>query len=107
MEQIKKKKSKAVTFTLNDETLSMLAELAETNSNSQSYEVRRLIKDEYNKQYVTKYRKLFEGDETRIYFYAKEMTRKIKTLEEIDKEKAMKLKREFISRMHEFEDETN
>ena len=52
--QTNKKKSKAVTFTLNDETLKMLAELAEKNSNSQSYEVRRLIKDEYNKQYITK-----------------------------------------------------
>lgn len=51
MEQIKKKKSKAVTFTLNDETLSMLAELAEKNSNSQSYEVRRLIKDEYTRKF--------------------------------------------------------
>ena len=48
--QKKEKKSKAVTFTLNDETLSMLSELAEKNSNSQSYEVRRLIKDEYNRQ---------------------------------------------------------
>lgn len=27
----------------------MLSELAEINSNSQSYEVRRLIKDEYNR----------------------------------------------------------
>ena len=53
--QTNKKKSKAVTFTLNDETLKMLAELAEKNSNSQSYEVRRLIKDEYNKQYITKW----------------------------------------------------
>ncbi len=51
MEQTKKKKSKAVTFTLNDETLSMLAELAEKNSNSQSYEVRRLIKDEYTRKF--------------------------------------------------------
>jgi predicted transcriptional regulator len=51
MEQIKKKKSKAVTFTLNEETLSMLAELAEKNSNSQSYEVRRLIKDEYTRKF--------------------------------------------------------
>lgn len=50
MEKVtKKKNSKAVTFTLNDETLSMLSELAEINSNSQSYEVRRLIKDEYNR----------------------------------------------------------
>ena len=51
MEQIKKKKSKAVTFTLNEETLSMLAELAEKNSNSQSYEVRRLIKDEHTRKF--------------------------------------------------------
>ena len=51
MEQIKKKKSKAVTFTLNDESLYMLAELAETNSNSQSYEVRRLIKDEHTRKF--------------------------------------------------------
>lgn len=47
--QKKKKTSKAVTFTLNDESLSMLSELAEINSNSQSYEVRRLIKNEYNR----------------------------------------------------------
>ena len=51
MEEIKKKKSKAVTFTINDESLSMLAELAETNSNSQSYEVRRLIKDEHTRKF--------------------------------------------------------
>jgi len=51
MENSKKsKKSKAVTFTLNEETLTMLSELAEKNSNSQSYEVRRLIKDEYNRR---------------------------------------------------------
>lgn len=50
MSEVKKKKSsKAVTFTLNEETLSMLSELAEKNSNSQSYEVRRLIKNEYDK----------------------------------------------------------
>ena len=48
--QKKEKKSKAVTFTLNDETLSMLSEKDKKNSNSQSYEVRRLIKDEYNRQ---------------------------------------------------------
>ena len=41
MEQTKKKKSKAITFTLNVETLSRLAEVAEKNSNTQSYEVRR------------------------------------------------------------------
>lgn len=52
MENLKKKKnSKAVTFTLNDESLSMLGELAEINSNSQSYEIRRLIKDEYNRKF--------------------------------------------------------
>lgn len=41
------KASKAVTFTLTDAVLSMLKELADINSNSMSYEIRRLIKDEY------------------------------------------------------------
>lgn len=44
------KASKAVTFTLNDDTLKMLKELAERNSSSMSYEVRRLIRDEYRRQ---------------------------------------------------------
>jgi hypothetical protein len=43
------KASKAVTFTLNDDVLRMLKELAEKNSNSMSYEIRRLIKDEYSR----------------------------------------------------------
>ena len=43
------KKSKAVTFTLNDEILSILKKLAEKNSNSLSYEVRRLINEEYRR----------------------------------------------------------
>ena len=42
-----KSKKKTVTFTLNDEVLSMLKELAERNSSSMSYEVRRLVKNEY------------------------------------------------------------
>lgn len=45
------KKSKAVTFTLNNEVLQMLKELAEKNSNSLSYEIRRLIKDEHKREY--------------------------------------------------------
>ena len=40
------KKSKAVTFTLTDEIIAMLKELAERNSSSMSQEVRRLIIDE-------------------------------------------------------------
>lgn len=43
------KKSKAVTFTLNAEVLKTLKKLAEKNSNSLSYEVRRLIQDEYKR----------------------------------------------------------
>lgn len=43
------KASKAVTFTLTEKVLCMLKELADINSNSLSYEVRRLIKDEYTR----------------------------------------------------------
>lgn len=46
------KKSKAVTFTLNAEVLKTLKKLAEKNSNSLSYEVRRLIQDEYRRTTV-------------------------------------------------------
>jgi predicted transcriptional regulator len=46
------KASKAVTFTLNDDVLRMLKELAEKNSNSMSYEIRRLIKDEYSRTVI-------------------------------------------------------
>jgi predicted transcriptional regulator len=49
---VKDKSSKAVTFTLNDEILFMLKQLAEKNSNSMSYEVRRLVKDEYERAKV-------------------------------------------------------
>jgi predicted transcriptional regulator len=50
MEIKSKKASKTVSFTLNDDTLKMLKELAERNSNTMSYEVRRLIRDEYRRQ---------------------------------------------------------
>lgn len=43
------KPSKAVTFTLNDEVLAMLKELADLNSSSMSQEVRRLIRDEHER----------------------------------------------------------
>ena len=41
--------SKAIAFTLNDKVIAMLKEIAETNSSSMSYEVRRLIQDEYKR----------------------------------------------------------
>ena len=47
METKSNKASKAVTFTLTDAVLSMLKELADINSNSMSYEIRRLITNEY------------------------------------------------------------
>ena len=42
--------SKTVAFTLNEKVIQMLKYIAETNSNSMSYEIRRLIKNEYDKQ---------------------------------------------------------
>ena len=48
------KKSKAVTFTLNENILSILKDLAEKNSSSMSHEVRRLILNEQRKEEVDK-----------------------------------------------------
>ena len=45
----KTKKSKTVALTLTDKTVAMLKELAERNSSSMSYEVRRLVQNEYEK----------------------------------------------------------
>ena len=41
--------SKPVAFTLNDKVMAMLKDIAETNSSSMSYEVRRLIINEHNR----------------------------------------------------------
>lgn len=41
--------SKPVAFTLNDKVIAMLKDIAETNSSSMSYEIRRLIINEHNR----------------------------------------------------------
>jgi len=43
------KKSKTVAFTLNDDIMVKLTFIAETNSNSKSAEIRRLINEEYRR----------------------------------------------------------
>jgi hypothetical protein len=47
---MKEKSSKTVSFTLTNDILSMLKLLAEKHSNSMSYEIRRLVRDEYNRE---------------------------------------------------------
>jgi hypothetical protein len=41
--------SKTIAFTLNDKVIAMLKDIAETNSSSMSYEIRRLIINEHIK----------------------------------------------------------
>jgi len=41
--------SKTIAFTLNNKVIAMLKEIAETNSSSMSYEVRRLIINEHTR----------------------------------------------------------
>lgn len=41
--------SKTVAFTLNEKVIAMLKDIAETNSSSMSYEIRRLIINEHTR----------------------------------------------------------
>jgi hypothetical protein len=56
-------------------------------------------------EYLDKYKEVLTSDDAKMYLYAKTMTEVINKMQDIDKEKSMNLKKQFIEEMWKMEDE--